>query len=172
MEPAPPRWQLRLVAAGYAAVVAASVGLIFMRYLQYVWHPQDAAQYGGMWAGGDMILGMFICCMFVVPTVALVFVIRKSESFYTTYAKALLVLSGTAPLSVGMLLIPVVNQWQWGLPILFRFFAIPMVIFVLVFSRWMARFARARRLISYALWIEGLTAVGVIASLFGWKWTL
>jgi hypothetical protein len=32
--------------------------------------------------------------------------------------------------------------------------------------RWLARFARARRLISYALLIEGLTFVVIIAGLF------
>ena len=162
MELAPPRWQLRLVAAGYAAVVAASVGLIFMRYLQYVMHPQDADQYSGMWAGGDIMLGWFICLMFVVPTVALAIVIRKSESSYTTYAKALLGLSVTAPLSIGFMFIPVLSHWQWAIPISFRLFAIPIVIPVLIFSWWMGRFARARRLISCALAIEVLTLVGMI----------
>jgi hypothetical protein len=44
-------------------------------------------------------------------------------------------------------------------------FAIPIVVFVLIFSRWLTRFARARRLISYALLVEGLTFVVIIASL-------
>jgi hypothetical protein len=62
--------------------------------------------------------------------------------------------------------IPVLNQWYWGDAIIFRLFAIPMVVVVLIFSRWLARFARARRLISYALLIEGLTFVVIIAALF------
>jgi hypothetical protein len=37
---------------------------------------------------------------------------------------------------------------------------------VLIFSWWLTRFARARRLISYALLIEGLTLVAIIAGLF------
>jgi hypothetical protein len=45
-------------------------------------------------------------------------------------------------------------------------FAIPIVVVVLIFSRWLTRFARARRLISYALLIEGLTFVAIIAALF------
>jgi hypothetical protein len=42
----------------------------------------------------------------------------------------------------------------------------PIAVVVLIFSRWLTRFARARRLISYALLIEGLTFVAIIASLF------
>jgi hypothetical protein len=95
-----------------------------------------------------------------------VFVIRKSESAYTAYAKVLLGLSLTAPISVVLLAIPVLNQWYWGDACIFRLFAIPIVVVVLIFSRWLTRFARARRLISYALLIEGLTFVVVIAGLF------
>jgi len=93
-------------------------------------------------------------------------VIRKSEAWYTGYAKVLLGLSLTAPISVGLLIIPVLNQWYWGDACIFRLFAIPIVVVVLIFSRWLTRFVRARRLISYALLIEGLTFVAVIASLF------
>jgi len=44
--------------------------------------------------------------------------------------------------------------------------AIPIVVVVLIFSRWLTRFGRARRLISYALLIEGLTFVVIIAASF------
>jgi hypothetical protein len=159
------RVQLRLVAAGYAAVFVISAVLVFARYLQYVLNPQDVAAAGGMYAGGDLLLEIFIGFLFLVPTIALVFVIRKSEPAYTTYAKVLLGLSLTAPLSVGLMLIPVLNQWYWGDAIVFRLFAIPMVIAVLLFSRWLSRFDRARQLISYALMIEGLTLVLIVASL-------
>jgi hypothetical protein len=166
MEPAPSRLQLRLVAACYAVVGAISVLLIFERYLLYVRNPQDVAAASGMYAGGDLLLEIFICFLFLLPTVALVFVIRKSEACYTAYAKVLLVLSLTAPISVGLLIIPVLNQWYWGNACIFRLFAIPIVVVVLIFSRWLTRFAHARRLISYALLIEGLTFVLIIASLF------
>jgi hypothetical protein len=166
MEPSPSPLQLRLVAASYAVVVVVSALLIFMRYLQYVRNPQDAAAASGMYAGGDLMLEVFICFLFLLPTAALVFVIRKSESAYTAYAKALLGLSLTGPISLVFLIIPVLNQWYWGDVCIFRLFAIPIVVGVLVFSRWLTRFARARRLISYALLIEGLTFVVVIASLF------
>jgi len=166
MESTPSRLQLRLVAAGYAVVVAISALLIFSRYRIYVRNPQDVAAAGGMYAGGDLLLEIIICFLFLVPTAALVFVIRKSESAYTAYAKVLLGLSSTAPISLGFLFIPVLNQWYWGDACIFRLFAIPIVVVVLIFSRWLTRFARARRLISYALLIEGLTLVVIITSLF------
>src|SRR5579859_4796802 len=166
MEITPSRLQLRLVAAGYAAVVGVSALLIFARYLQYVSNPQDVAAAGGMYAGGDLLLEIFICFLFLAPTAALVLVIRKFEPWYTAYAKVLLGLSVTAPISAGMLVIPVLNQWYWGDVFIFRLFAIPIVFAVLIFSWWLTRFARARRLISYALLVEGLTLVVLIASLF------
>ena len=166
MEPSPSRPQLLLVKASYAVVVVVSALLIFERYLTYVRNPQDVAASGGMYAGGDLLLEIFICFLFLVPTVALVFVIRKSESAYTAYAKVLLGLSLTSPISVASLIIPVLNQWYWGDVFIFRLFAIPIVVVVLIFSWWLTHFARARRLISYALLIEGLTLVGIAAGLF------
>ena len=166
METSPSPLQLRLVAASYAVVGIISALLIVVRYLQYVHNPQDVAAAGGMYAGGDLLLEIFICFLFLVPTVALVFVIRKSEPAYTVYAKVLLGVSLTAPTSCALLIIPVLNQWYWGDACIFRLFAIPMVIVVLLCSLWLTPFARARRLISYALLIEGLTFVVLIASLF------
>src|SRR5208337_887775 len=125
MEPSPSPLQLRLVAASYAVVGVVSALLMYGRYLQYVHNPQDAAAASGMYAGGDLLLEIFICFLFLVPTLALVFVIRKSESCYTAYAKVLLGLSLTAPISVGLLIIPVLNQWYWGDACIFRLFAIP-----------------------------------------------
>ena|ERR1700756_2221643 len=166
MEPSPSRLQLRLVKASYAVVAVVSALLIYERYLRYVRNPQDVAAAGGMYAGGDLLLEIILCFLFLVPTVALVLVIRKSESAYTAYAKVLLGLSLTAPISVVLLAIPVLNQWYWGDACIFRLFAIPIVVVVLIFSLWLTRFARARRLISYALLIEGLTLVVVIAGIF------
>lgn len=166
MEPHPSRLQWSLVAASYAAVVIVSALLIFARYLLYVRNPQDVAAAGGMYAGGDLMLELIICVLFLLPTAILVFVIRKSESYYTTYAKLLLGLSLTAPLSVGLLLAPFFNQWYWGDLCIFRLFAIPIVVFVLIVSWCLTGFARARRLITYALLTEGLTFVISIASLF------
>jgi hypothetical protein len=61
-------------------------------------------------------------------------------------------------------MIPVLNQSYWGDACIFRLFAMPIALVVLIFSWWLTRFARARQLISYALLIEGLTFVAIIAA--------
>lgn len=162
METAPSRLQLRLVAVSYVAVGMVAALLIVQRYLLYLRNPQDVAASGGMYAGGDLLLELFICFLFFLPTIALAFVIRKSESACTTYAKVLLGLSVTAPISAGLLLIPLLNQWYWGDICIFRLFAIPIVIVTLILSLLLTRFPGARRLISYALLTEGLTFVGIV----------
>jgi hypothetical protein len=159
MESAIPRLQLRIVAVLYAAVVAVSALLVFQRYLLYVRNPQDVAAAGGMYAGGDLLLELIIAFLFLVPTAALVFVIRRSEPGYTAYAKVLLGVSVTAPLAIVFLVVPFLNQWYWGDLCIFRLFAVPLVIVVLFCSRQLTRFSAARLLISYALMIEGLTLV-------------
>ena len=166
VESAPSRLQLRLVAASYALVFVLSALLVFKRYLQYLRNPQDVAAASGMYAGGDLMLEILIFLLFLVPTAALVFVIREFETAYTSYAKVLLGLSLTAPMSLIFLAIPVLNQWYLGDFCIFRLFAIPIVFVVLIFSRWLTRFVRARQLISYALLIEGLTFALMIGSLF------
>ena len=162
------RAKLSWVAAGYAAVLAASTFLIVWRYLQYVWHPEDANQYSGMWAGGDMILGVFIFCLFLVPTFFLVLVVRKSEPLYTGYAKVLFVLSLTAPASVALFAIPAIRESNslLGWVCMWRLFGSPFVLVGMGGSRLLARFPRAKRLCSYALLIEGLTLVTIIALLW------
>jgi len=166
MEASPSQLQLRLVAAGYAMVAAVSAVLIYERYLLYIRNPQDVAAAGGMYAGGDLLLEIIISFLFLVPTAALVFVIRRSEPAYSIYAKVLLGLSVTAPISAVLLVIPVLNQWYWGDALIFRLFVIPIFMVVMILSRWLTRFAHARRLISYALLIEALTFAIIIASLF------
>jgi hypothetical protein len=168
MEPSLSRVQLRFVAASYAVVFVASALLVVQRCLVYLRNPQDVAAAGGMYAGGDLALVAIICFLFLPPTIALIFAIRKSEAAYTTYAKVLLALSLTAPLSVGLLALPIFNRWYWGDAIVFRLFAIPIFGALLIFSRLLARFKRAQRLISYAVMVEGLTfvAIAVAAVLF------
>ena len=163
------RAKLSWVAAAYGVVLAVSVFLVVWRYLQYNWHPQDANLYSGMWAGGDMILGVFIFCLFLVPTFVLVLVIRDSEPLHTRYAKVLLGLGLSAPLSLGLISIPEVNQGQslLGWVFFWRLLGSPFVFFGLAGSRLLARFPRAKRLCSYALLIEGLTLVAMVVFLFG-----
>jgi len=167
--PISPRAKMRWVSAAYGAVLVVSVFLVVWRYLQYRWHAEDANLYGGMWAGGDMVLGVFIFCLFLVPTSFLVLVIRNSEPMYTRYAKVLLGLGLSAPLSLGLIAIPEVNQGQslMGWVFVWRILGSPFVFLVLAGSRLLARFPRAKRLCSYAVLIEGLTLVTMAVFLFG-----
>lgn len=161
MWPVSVRTKLTWVAVGYGAVLAASTCLVVWRYLQYRWHPDDANQYSGMWAGGDMMLGAFICCLFLVPTFFLVLVARESEPLNTGYAKVLLWLSVTAPLSIGVIAIPVVSQSNsfLGWACFWRVLGSPFILVGMAGSRLLARFPRAKRLCSYALLIEAGTLV-------------
>lgn len=164
------RVQLGWVAAGYGVVLAVSVFLVVWRYLQYAWHAQDANQYGGMWAGGDLILGVFIFCLFLAPTFFLVLVIRKSEPLYTGYTKVLFVLSLTAPVSVGLFAIPMVRESNslLGFACMWRLFGSPFVLLGMAGSRLLARFPRAKRWGSYAALVEAGTLVTMIVLLGNW----
>ena len=168
MRPVSLRAKLTLVATGYAAVVAVSVFLITARNLQYHLHPDDANQYSGMWAGGDMVLGAFIFCLFMVPTFFLVLVARQSEPLYTGYAKVLIALSLTAPASIGLFAIPYVrnSNSMLGWMCMWRLLGSPLVLVGMVGSRLVARFPRAKRFSSYAALIEAIT-LGAMVLLVG-----
>lgn len=163
------RVQLGLVACGYAMVLGIAALLALWRYWQYETHPADAAQYGGMWAGGDLMLEMFICGMLLAVTLVLVVVISKSETAYTNYAKVVLAVSATLPVSIGVIAIPAVSQGTSlvGWACLFRVFASPMVLMGIVLSRLFARFPRAKRITNYAFLIEVLTLVFMVLILGG-----
>ncbi len=167
MKPIPLRVQLTLVAVGYGAVLATATLLVFVRYMQYVYHREEVTASGGMYAAGDLMLEIFIACMLLVPTFVLALVIRKSENLYIRYSKILLGLSLTAPICLGVLSIPAVNQGKMilGWICMARLFASPVVLVGLGFSRLLARFDRAKRLTFYALLIEILTLV-FMAALF------
>jgi hypothetical protein len=104
------RSQVRLVATMFGAMAVISGLLIFKRCLLYVHHPQDAIAASGMYAGGNLLLEIMILCLFLVPTATLIFFIRRSEAADTSYAKVLLCVSLTAPLSLGSMFVPVLNQ--------------------------------------------------------------
>jgi len=167
MRPIPWRTQLGAVAAGYAIVLLVAAVLVFWRHIQYVTHPADAIEYGNMYAFGDLILGLFIGGLFLIPTLLLVLVIRKSETAYTRYSQTLLGLSLTAPICLGILLIPAVSQGNsfLGWFCMDRLFASPIVVAGLAVSRLLARFGRAKRLTLYALLIE-LGTIALLVTLF------
>lgn len=148
-------------------MLATAALLLYVRHLQYVNHPEDVAAAGGMYAAGDLMLEIFIACMLLVPTFFLALVIRKSEHLYAAYSMVLLGLSLTAPVCMGVLSVPAVNQGTMvlGWICMDRLLCSPVVIVGLVFSRLLARFDRAKRLTLYALLIEVLT-LALTAALF------
>jgi hypothetical protein len=121
-----------------------------------------------MWAGGDLVLEVFIAGMLLVVTFLLVLVIYKSDAAYTTYSRVVLAISLTAPASVGLIAIPAIGGGisVLGYACMFRLFASPIVLVGLGMSRLFARFPRPKRMTNYALLIEGLTLGGMFLLLF------
>jgi hypothetical protein len=157
------RTQLKLVALGYAAVLLFAAVLLYGRHLQELRYPADAS--GGMWAAGDAMLWIFIAALFMVPTAFLVWVMARFESIYKTYSQLLLGLSLSAPVSLGLFMLgqSYVAESVGGVCLL-RLVWSPFILLGLGLSRLVARFDRAKKLVSYALLIEGLTfatAVGL-----------
>ena len=95
--------QLGLVALGYAAVLVVAATLLYGRHLQELKYPDEAS--GGMWAAGDALLYIFIACLFMVPTVFLIWVTARLEAIYTAYSKFLLGLSLIAPVCLSVFLL-------------------------------------------------------------------
>lgn len=162
----PWRVQIGIVAACYAVVLALAATLVIERYLQYVRHPDDVTASSGMYAFGDLMLEMFVAGALLVPTILLVLVIAKSEAGYATYSKVLFALSLSAPLSFGLLLIPLVSSGPGllGFICLYRMEASPFALAAMGFSRMMARFPQSKRLTSFALLTEAFTLVATIAT--------
>jgi len=158
------RTQLRFAGLGYASVFAIAAVIILGRYLQEHFHHAEMAGAGGMSAFGDLLLGIFILCLFMIPTVFLVWVMAKHESIYTTYSQLLVGLSLSAPVCLSLFVFGK-NHVAESVSIvcLCRLVASPFVLVGIVVSRLMARFDRAKKLTMYALIIEGLTLVVAVA---------
>ncbi len=162
--------QLGLVIAGYAGVLLLCAALIFWRHLQYVMHANDVDASGGMWAFGDLLLELFIAGLFLIPTLLLAFFLRNSETAFTRYATALVVVALTAPLCIASFFVPAIGQsgsgflGMLGWLSLGRVSASPVFLVGLFFSRLFARFRRAKRLILYAFVIELGTFLLMLAS--------
>lgn len=152
------RVQLWLIAIGYAGVFAISAALLLVRYLQEISHPADVAAAGGMYAFGDLIVYLFIACLFMIPTFFLVRVMARSESAYTTYSQALMSLSLTAPVCLGLLSFRS-DRMPENLSALcaYRLMWAPFIVLGIGVSWFLAKFARAKRLTAYAFLVETLT---------------
>lgn len=160
------RAQLGLVGSGYAAVFVVSGALVFSRYLMEHYHAADVSAAGGMYAFGDLLLGMFIAGLFMIPTVFLVWVMAKREAAYTTYSQLLFGLALSAPVCLGLFVLGK-NHLSEGLSVvcLCRLVASPFVLVGIGVSRLLARFEEAKRLTTYALLLEGVT-LGVAIALW------
>jgi hypothetical protein len=159
------RVQLGLIGLAYAGVLVVAAGLIFVRHLQELRNPVDAA--GGMWAGGDLLLGIFIACLFMIPTICLVWFMAKFEVLYTRYSQLLLGLSLSAPICLGLFYFGKNHLAESVINACFcRLACSPFVLVGIGVSRLVARFDRPKKLTTYALLIEGLTLSIAVALLF------
>ena len=146
----------------YAGVSVVAAALLYGRHLQELKYPAEAS--GGMWAGGDAMLQIFIACLFMIPTAFLVWVIARFESLYKAYSQLLLGLSLSAPVCLGVLTFAENRVAPAaGFLCLDRLLWSPLILLGIGVSRLAARFDRAKRLISYALLIEGLTFAVAVA---------
>ncbi len=156
---------------GYATVLVIAATLLFVRHMQELKYPADAS--GGMWAAGDAMLWIFIAGLFSIPSAFLVWVIARFESIYKTYSQLLLGLSLSAPVCLGVVTLG--NSYlaeSVSSLCLYRLFWSPLILLGIGVSRLAARFDRSKRLVSYALLIEGLTlAVAVALVIHAWGGT-
>jgi len=162
----PWRVQLGLVGAGYAAVLTFAAAAITYRHLAALRNPAEFN--GGMAAAGDWMLEIFIGGLLLIPTFFLALVIRKHEATYTAFSRVLFGFSLTAPISLGLAMIPAIGQTDsmLGSLCLYRLCGLPMVMTWLGAGRLLARFKLAKRLLSWALAIEAMTLALIIALLF------
>lgn len=147
MDKIPWRVQLGFVVASYAAVLAFAAVLITVRHLAALRDPGSFN--GGMVAAGDWMLVIFIGGLLLIPTIFLAFVIRKREAIYARVSTVLFGLSLTAPISLGLLLVPAIAQSETSLGFFcfYRLSSTPIVMTGLGVSRLLARSKLAKRLI-------------------------
>jgi hypothetical protein len=162
VESAEERLHPGFIIAAYAAVSLVAFILLYNQHIQRVreLNEEMSSRIPQFHPHNDWLLGLLIGGLFLLPTLALIWMIRESEPAYTTYSRILLALSITAPLGVLFF----IGSLSLGTGFLFgfcfyRFFASPSVIVGLLASRICARFSKAKRLISYALAIEAVTLV-------------
>jgi hypothetical protein len=166
VKPISTKTKLALVGAGYAAVLAYAAYESHLRYLEELNHPEDVIAYSGMYAGGDLILEVFILFLFMIPTFFLVRIGAKFEPPYTTYSKTLLIVAWSAPVCLGLLFFGDKHLSEnLGVLCFERLLWSPFILALIGMSRLMARFNRAKRLTLYALLLEGATLCLSIAAI-------
>jgi hypothetical protein len=150
------RNQIMLIVTGYAAVTMFAVAEFFQRYLYSLREPVDSA--GGMAAFGDLMLSVFVFFLFLFPTFFLLRLLAQNQAFYGPYAKVLLAVSVTNPISVVLLAVfhrSVLAQNVFGE----RVWVSPLVLTVMLMSRCIGRRSPSKKLMTWASLIEGGTLV-------------
>jgi hypothetical protein len=150
--------KLICVALAYAAVLSFAAGELFARYMYESNHAADVAAASGMYAGGDMLLEIFIVFLFMIPTYFLIRIGAPFETPYTAYSKVLLIVGFTAPVCLGLLLLgKAYLPESLSVLCLERLLWSPFILMLIAISRRAAKFDRAKRAISYALLSEAFT---------------
>jgi hypothetical protein len=128
---------------------------LFWRHLLELQDPVGFS--GGMAAAGDSMLQLFLGFLFLIPTAFLIRIMAKAEAVYTAFSKFLFGLSLSAPVCMTVVLLGDHVPQSLGWICEWRMLESPIVLVAMGISRFAARFNRAKRLISYALLVEGLT---------------
>jgi hypothetical protein len=158
--------KLMLVGAGYAVILAFAGAEFYERYLYEISHREEVIAESGMFAGGDMILAIFVVLLLMIPSLFLIRIGAKFEAPYTTYSKLLLFVGLSAPACLALLYFG-----SQRLPATFavfcfeRLFWSPFILAIIAMSRLVARFDRAKQFTSYALLLEAATlctSIGLI----------
>ena len=166
MKPIGVKTKLICVAAAYAAVLSFAAGELVVRYMYEASHPADVAASSGMYAGGDLLLEIFIVFLFMIPTYFLIRIGAQFETPYTTYSKILLIVGLTAPACLGLLFLgKVYLPENLSVLCLERLLWSPFILMLIGISRRAAKFDQAKRAISYALLSEGFTFCLSIATI-------
>jgi hypothetical protein len=160
------RRKMGFIAVCYAAILAFAAVATVSRYYIALRNPNDFN--GGMAAAGDWMLELFIAGLLLVPTFLLALAVRERETASVVFAKVLFGFSLTAPLSLGLLLIPAISQTDnvVGSLCMYRVFGSPVVLVGIGTCRLLARYRPAKRLVSWALLSEGATLVFAVIVVF------
>ena len=158
------RLQLAAVVFGYVALLIYATYLYYERHLAELRDPQSAA--GGMWAFGDLLLNLFVFFLFLIPTFFLLRLLAQAGPAFAAYSKIALLVSLTAPLCGIALIIHKPRPLALENLCVTRLFYAPFVLLILGISRILGRRQPAKRIVSYALVIEGVTFLALVAVMF------
>jgi len=147
-----------MIGTGYAIVSTYAAWQLYERHAWEAAHAADVTAASGMYAGGDMLLDLWLAFLLMIPTIFLVRVISRFEAPAAAYSKILFLVSLSAPLCLGIsllgesrvpasLVVSCLERLLWS----------PFFLGLMFFSRIVAKFQNAKRLTSYALLSEGAT---------------